>query len=321
MAIGAHRAKFRHNRLISRQSIPSTGRHLYLQNQYDTSYDSTIQIGNPLQSFDVIFDTGSADLWVPSGKCKSYACTIHRQFHCSHSKSCRSDAHKKFSIVYGTGQVSGTVALDTVCVAGIKIPDQGFGETTYCPDSTFDDAPFDGILGLGMRDLASTGHDPPFERMVKMNLISSPLFSFRLGGHKHQKSSSSSSAGEVVFGGYDAAQFQGPLIWFPVLPDQPYWAISMNAVHLGSLFSYSSPNAKAVIDTGTSLIAVQSLVVDSFNAAIGAIPSSGLNYVDCHKRDTLPDLTCVFGSTKFTLSAREFILVFDSVVHLGSDQL
>ena len=46
-----------------------------------------LQIGTPPQNFTVCFDTGSADLWIPSASCQAPSCTAHDQFYAGDSST------------------------------------------------------------------------------------------------------------------------------------------------------------------------------------------------------------------------------------------
>ena len=52
-----------------------------------TEYSSQITIGNPPQQFDVVFDTGSANIIIPSDKCISIGCLLHQLFNTSLSST------------------------------------------------------------------------------------------------------------------------------------------------------------------------------------------------------------------------------------------
>uniref|UniRef100_A0A0D9XT28 Peptidase A1 domain-containing protein n=1 Tax=Leersia perrieri TaxID=77586 RepID=A0A0D9XT28_9ORYZ len=80
---------------------------------------------------------------------------------CLSSKTCRHKIYgKSASIHYGTGAISGYFSQDSVKVGGIVVKNQDFIEATREPSITFMVAKFDGILGLGFKEI-SVGNAVP----------------------------------------------------------------------------------------------------------------------------------------------------------------
>uniref|UniRef100_W6NBK0 Peptidase A1 domain containing protein n=1 Tax=Haemonchus contortus TaxID=6289 RepID=W6NBK0_HAECO len=88
-----------------------------LSNYLNAEYYGTIQIGNPPQTFKVLFDTGSANLWVPCSICPltDKACSQHNKFNCTQSSTCY-PTNSYLPLKYGTGSLHGYVDFDVVCM-------------------------------------------------------------------------------------------------------------------------------------------------------------------------------------------------------------
>lgn len=99
----------RTNSLQQEQSVSSQGlvEPVNLTTLDKLVYFGEVQIGRPSQSFNVVFDTGSADLWIPVTSCQSKFCLGSDTYDPQTSNSNELFPDDHFSIKYGTGSVSG----------------------------------------------------------------------------------------------------------------------------------------------------------------------------------------------------------------------
>uniref|UniRef100_A0A834RAL0 Lysosomal aspartic protease n=1 Tax=Sarcoptes scabiei TaxID=52283 RepID=A0A834RAL0_SARSC len=287
-----------------------------LVNYADSQYFGEIGIGTPKQSFKVIFDTGSSNLWVPSKQCKltNVACMLHNKYDHHRSSTYRSNG-TKFSIRYGTGSMTGFLSTDVVTIGHASIKHQTFAEAVDEPGLTFVFAKFDGILGLGF-DSISQGIPTVFKNMVDQGLVNQPIFSFYLNRDEHGK-----LGGEILFGGSDARFYEGEFHYAP-LTRMAYWQFGMSAVYVESkskkrpIGHLCEHGCQAIADTGTSLIAGPSAEVEHLNRALGAIgPVKGIYTFDCQMIPTLPDVVFRINGKDFPLTSEQYVMKVTAVGH------
>ncbi|NWW52997.1 PEPC protein, partial [Pedionomus torquatus] len=142
-----------------------------------SSYFGEISIGSPPQSFLVLFDTGSSDLWVPSTYCQTPACYNHKKFKPSES-STFTDNGRSYTISYGSGKLTVVLGSDTLRIQTITVKNQEFGLSKSEPTQPFYYAEFDGILGMAYPSLAVGEMPTALQGMLQQDQLTQPIFSF-----------------------------------------------------------------------------------------------------------------------------------------------
>ncbi|CAK9858929.1 unnamed protein product [Sphagnum jensenii] len=269
---------------------------LVLSNFMDTQYYGEIGIGTPAQNFAVLFDTGSSNLWVPSSKCYfSLACYFHTRYESSSSSTYKENG-TSFAIQYGTGSMTGFLSQDNIAIGDLTVINQVFAEATQEPGLTFVAAQFDGILGLGFKEISVDSVTPVWYNMLSQGLVTQPVFSFWLN-----RDASQENGGELVFGGVDPKHFQGTHIYTPVTR-KGYWQFNMGDVLIGGESTdYCKGGCAAIADSGTSLLAGPSVCDHLPN-------SNGDSTVDCSSLASMPDVAFTIGGNIFTLTPAQYIL-------------
>ncbi|KAK1335413.1 hypothetical protein QTO34_003199 [Cnephaeus nilssonii] len=242
-----------------------------MRNYLDLYYVGTISIGTPPQEFKVTFDTGSADLLVPSIYCSSPICVTHRTFDPRASSTFQS-----------TDQ---PIELRT----GIW-PELGGVQ------QSLEYAAYDGILGLAYPALALRNTTPVFDSMWNQGLISENLFAFYLS-RAHPTTPPCPAAREKRQRG--DVRRRGPLLYTGRAPVGAASPLDGKVVGCAD-------SCQAIMDTGTSLYVVSCEAIHSLPDIVFTI--NGVAYPVPASAYIRREQTGICKTNLYTWTVRHWIL-------------
>lgn len=256
-------------RLTDKSSSSANSGNLVLKDYYNNQYVGEIGIGSPPQYMNVVFDTGSSDIWIPGRGCTE--CGDHQVFDYGESSSYLivvdgEGKDKSFEVDYGSGKVVGYQGSETISFGDVQIEGVNFGEVMF-EDEEIRSFMMDGIVGLGFSGLSMVTKPTLLQLMHEQNPDVPNYFSLYLSNDP----SDSDNPSMLVLGGYDLSLVSENGTWHytPVVRfgygEDTYWSVKMTTMQVTSpddstivLSDICSSNCRAIIDTGTSEIAVPS---------------------------------------------------------------
>jgi hypothetical protein len=284
-----------------------------LMDYYEEIYMANITLGTPPQTFQVIMDTGSSNLWVIDSACKTAECigypySGYKKKHYDSTKSSTAVANKgqTFNIAYGTGSANGYQATDTLQFAGVTVANQGFAVITGMTD-VFAWVQMDGIFGLGFPSLSVNSIATPMQNAQSQ--LTQPIFSVWLD--RHVKPSAGVAGGSITFGSLDSTHCDAAWNYVP-LAVEAWWTFRIDSFAVGTV--YSEPGPQIVIsDTGTSFLGMP---LKPFTQLVTAVAAKNIGkyvtgydewVVPCDATG-LPNITFTIGGIAYNIPPAQYVL-------------
>ena len=295
-------------------------------------YTGPLLIGTPPQPFTVVYDTGSADLWVfsaassiPSTHTNHYYAALNSGTHISNGS--------RWSIEYGEGKASGYLSSDVVTLAGRSVATHLFGEAVEYSDNFRNvNDPTDGILGLSFGAISESRAPTLIDALFQQRQIDARMFSFYLTSDQQKTGS------RFILGQPDPMYAPLGITYYSIVPqvrEVQQWVIPVDRMETGwsperhSADSHGLCNSRpcvALMDTGTSFIGLPTLAFLSIKQLIisrRADCSYESNHMEITCTDpsheALPSLTLTLaGSHTYHLHPRHYMV--DGVVGLMAIQ-
>ncbi|OBA21309.1 acid protease [Metschnikowia bicuspidata var. bicuspidata NRRL YB-4993] len=220
----------------------------------DYAYFLNVYLGSNRQKSNVLLDTGSSDLWVPTS-----------DYNYKTSSTAKDTGHS-FSIEYVDGSsAKGEYYKDTLTFDS-GLPDVSLFEFAAASTDSF------GVFGIADKDQESTRYtyDNFPWALQKAGITPKASYSLYLG-EDH-------GTGVVIFGGIDTEKYEGSLTKYSIDTSDYALSLDVKTVKVGG--KQVTENAPYVLDSGTSLALVSKELMSTLNDVFN-VGSNGL--VSCNQ--------------------------------------
>ncbi|OBZ66793.1 Aspartic protease [Grifola frondosa] len=277
----------------------ATGLNLITNQDSDSSFYGSLAVGTPAVSFNVILDTGSADLWLASNVAAASLDSGTPTFDASSSSSFK-DLNTTFRIEYGLGAAAGVLGQDKVQMAGFEVNTQAFGVVEQITANLLN-APVSGLIGLAFQNISSSGAKPFWQTLAETSgTMDSPLMAIQLTRYTDDaKAQTLEPGGTLTFGAVNTTLFTGnidyqdipnglvgywlqeltsacPRVLCAMVDVDLYLSVGRLDCERERMSLTSGSTSFAAIDTGTTLVGGPSDAIASLYAQIpGSVALTG----------------------------------------------
>jgi hypothetical protein len=274
---------------------------------HKTAYFGNVELGHSKQSFQVVFDSGSGNLVVPSTECSSEACISHVRYDQSLSPSarrvsCNGDFDESqgvspdddVTITFGTGKIWGRCVRDEICLGSVCFH-SSFIATTYESKSPFMSFNFDGVLGLALPQMSQGTQFNTMDRLKASERLHQTVYSVYLSS-----ADSDVEVSEVTFGSIKTSHMASDMHWVPVSRSTGYWEVEISDITLDDHPQELCAGCYVAVDTGTSELAGPSNVIQELAERLQV-------RTDCSNFHQLPRLGFLVGGQILNLEPKDYV--------------
>ncbi|KAK6750465.1 hypothetical protein RB195_002439 [Necator americanus] len=270
----------------------------------DFEYAQKITIGRPEQEFVAWVTTFTSLLWVPHYSCSAKACEGKSKFVPENSTTF-ANSSTSWKILYSSGYASGILGSDVVRIGGtneaqLVILKHTFGIATKITDRTFQEAEFDGVLGLAFFPNKGSNSRPFIASLIDQGVLDEPIFTVWLGPRKRSKA----FAGTITYGGVDSVHC-GPILGYAPLSSDTSYEYKFSGVMMGE---YEVREDFDVIQDMTMFIWGPSSIVNNMAKIAGAQFNTSNTVFDIACSANFPELKIYIGGNTFTITSDKLII-------------